>query len=229
MKIRDFTVCLVTLLLATVSGAHVVDNNLTEIVIVLDRSGSMETIASDMTGGFNSFVVDQKKANGDCMMTLVQFDTKYETVYSGKSIRDVPDLKLNPRGSTALLDAIGRTIVDTQERLDGMSDPPGRVIFVVITDGLENSSSEYQKSRINELIEERDGKWQFVFLGANQDAIQEGAVYGVSYGGSLTWDATSTGIDLMWDNLSTGVSNLTNSGATTTDTFFETDIQETGD
>lgn len=226
MKLRDFTACLTVLLLSVGASAHVVDNNLTEIVIVLDRSGSMENIASDMTGGFNSFVEDQKQTNGDCMMTLVQFDTEYETVYSGKSIRDVPGLKLNPRGNTALLDAIGRTIIETQERLDEMAEPPGRVIFVVITDGLENSSYEYQKSRINELIEERDGKWQFVFLGANQDAIQEAGSISIIPTSSLTWDATTSGIDSMWTDVTNSVNTLINSGDVTTGTFFETDIQE---
>lgn len=158
------------------------NSNLTDLTIVLDRSGSMQACRADAEGGLNAFVEKQKKEPGQCWFTLVQFDTEYEFVHRAKNIHDVPPHKLQPRGSTALLDAVGRAIVETGVRLRDMAehDRPGLVIMVVITDGQENSSHEYTKAKIKEMIEHQTNvyKWQFTFLGANQDAFAEAGAMG---------------------------------------------------
>lgn len=115
------------------------DQTHTEIVIVLDRSGSMQNIRSDMEGGLNRFFEEQKAEPGRCSVTLTQFDDEYEITYSGKDLREVPQVVLVPRGGTALLDALGRTINEVDQRLTDTPerDSPDRVIFVIVTDGEE--------------------------------------------------------------------------------------------
>lgn len=162
------------------------DKNKTEIVVVLDRSGSMAGIASDMRGGFDTFIAEQKKIPGECSVSLIQFDDHYEVVYQGKPIEAVPPLKLDPRGSTALLDAIGRTINDTGVRLAKLPEAlrPGKVAVVIITDGHENASREYTKAQIETMINVQRGTfaWEFFFLGAQQDAIAVAKSYGIPQG-----------------------------------------------
>lgn len=157
--------------------------DLTDITVVLDRSGSMETIRADAEGGLHNFVEDQKKLPGEALYSLVQFDTSYEFVHKGVPINDVQRHKLVPRGSTALLDAVGRAIVETGERLNGIAEDqrPGLVVFVIITDGEENSSREYSLAQLKKMIETQQSiyKWQFTFLGANQDAFAEAGGMGI--------------------------------------------------
>ena len=144
-------------------------SDLTDITLVVDRSGSMEKIREDAEGGVNTFIQEQAKHPGEALLTLVQFDTEYEFVHRGMPIKQVPPYTLVPRGNTALLDAVGRAINETGERLAKMAeeDRPGLVVFVITTDGLENSSKEFSKAQIKELIERQQSayKWQFIFLG----------------------------------------------------------------
>ena len=148
-------------------------SDLTDITLVVDRSGSMEQVREDAEGGVNSFIEQQVKEPGEALLTLVQFDTEYEFVHKGVPITEVPRYQLVPRGMTALLDAVGRAINETGERLAKMDDRdrPGLVVFVVMTDGLENSSKEFSKSDVKAMIERQQDKynWHFTFLGANQD------------------------------------------------------------
>jgi hypothetical protein len=157
--------------------------DLTDITLVIDRSGSMEEIRSDAEGGVNAFIREQAKQPGEALLTLVQFDTEYEFVHRGIPIKRVRDYKLVPRGSTALLDAVGKAINEAGDRLAKMpeQDRPGLVIFVIVTDGQENSSKEFSKARIKEMIDEQQKKydWQFTFLGANQDAFAEAGGIGI--------------------------------------------------
>lgn len=162
--------------------------DLTDITLVVDRSGSMHEIQSDAEGGINAFIADQAKEPGEVLLTLVQFDTEYEFVHRGVPASEVPRYRLVPRGSTALLDAVGRAIHDTGDRLSKMPEPerPSLVIFVVMTDGLENSSKEFKKSHIKVMIErqQKEYDWQFTFLGANQDAFAEAADLGIGSAGA---------------------------------------------
>jgi hypothetical protein len=184
-------------------------NDLTDINIVLDRSGSMEVVRTDTIGGFNTFLQSQKEAPGEATLTLAQFDDQYEIVYGGKNIQDVPPLTAKtfvPRGSTALLDAIGRTINATGSRLEAMPEDerPGRVLFVILTDGQENASREFKKDQINKMIEDQTDiyQWDFVFLGANQDAIQEGSGMGFMAGNSMTYSVSASGVSAAYSSLS---------------------------
>ena len=157
--------------------------DLTDITLVVDRSGSMQERRADAQGGVNAFVQKQSIEPGEALLTLVQFDTEYEIVHSGVPIQDVPEYSLEPRGATALLDAVGRAINETGNRLGAMEEAsrPGLVIFVITTDGLENSSREFTKKQIKEMIEHQQEKygWNFTFLGANQDAFEEAGGLGI--------------------------------------------------
>jgi len=160
---------------------------LTDITMVIDRSGLMQSIRTDAEGGITSFIEQQKVKPGEAMLTLVHFDTEYEFVHSGTRIKQVPAFALVPRGSTALLDAVGRAINETGARLAAMDDAdrPGLVVFVIVTDGQENASREFERDKIREMIEHRQSayKWQFTFLAANQDAFAEGASMGIAQDG----------------------------------------------
>lgn len=171
--------------------------DLTEIVVVLDRSGSMATIRGDMEGGFNSFIADQRKLPGSCAVTLVQFDSDYELVYSGKPLADVPPLSLEPRGSTALLEAICKTIAATGGRLSALPDEerPERVLFVVISDGEENASAEiYSRQRVLEMVKRQTEiySWQFVYFGADQDALAVAGKMGIHVATNFAANAAGT-------------------------------------
>jgi Mg-chelatase subunit ChlD len=169
------------------------NTNLTDITLVVDRSGSMEAIRTDAEGGVNTFLTDQAAQPGEALVTLVHFDTQYEFVHKGVPVKDVPRYQLVPRGSTALLDAIGRAINETGERLALMAetDRPALVVFVVMTDGQENSSQEFTKAQIKKMIEHQQSvyNWQFTFLGANQDSFAEAGSMGMAAAGVANFTA----------------------------------------
>lgn len=165
--------------------------NQTFIHVILDKSGSMESCRADTIGGFNSFVKKQKEIKADsAFLSLYQFDHEYFINYQNKKIEQVEELTyetFEPNGQTALLDAIGKTITPIQH--------PGEsyVIIVIITDGQENSSQEFSKSTINDLIQKKkELGWEFVFLGANQDAIQEASTLGICGNSALTYDTNNS-------------------------------------
>jgi hypothetical protein len=163
----------------------------THIAVLLDRSGSMQSIKSDTEGGFDAFIAEQRKHPGRCDVTLAQFDDAYQEVYVAQPLASVPALDLRPRGTTALLDAVGRLITTTGERLAAMpeDDRPGAVIVVIMTDGLENASHEFTVDSIKKMITEQTETygWNFVYLGANQDAISVAAGLGVEAGQAMTY------------------------------------------
>jgi hypothetical protein len=166
----------------------------TDITVILDKSGSMEVRRSDAIGGFNALVDDQKVQPGVAALSLVQFDTSYEVTFTEKAPTDVPALTMEtytPSGGTALLDAMGKTIGATGRRLAAMreADRPQKVIVVIITDGEENSSREFTYPQVNEMIgHQRDVyKWEFIFVGTNQDAIASASKIGIAPGSALTY------------------------------------------
>lgn len=182
--------------------------NLTDISIVLDRSGSMESVRTDTIGGFNTFLKKQKEFPGEANLTLAQFDDQYEIVHNGKNIKDVPELTAEtfvPRGWTALLDAIGRTINATGERLSVLpeGERPSKVIFVIMTDGLENRSVEFTREKISEMIKHQTKtyQWDFVYLGANQDAIKVGTSFGMGKWNTMSYAANKIGTKLAFDSV----------------------------
>lgn len=174
---------------------------LSEIICIIDRSGSMGRIKSDAIGGFNSFIKEQKKLPGEANLTYIQFNTEYDVVHENKPLKDVNPIDDNifiPRGSTALLDAIGKTVDNTGRRLANMPEKnrPEKVIIAILTDGEENSSTQYNLSKIKEMISHQKEKysWGFIFLGANQDAFAEAAKIGIEAKDSFNFAATGQGI-----------------------------------
>jgi hypothetical protein len=174
--------------------------NKADITIILDRSGSMESVRSDTIGGFNHFLETQQKADGEAVLSLVQFDDQYEIVYLDKNIKSadkLSDATFQPRGMTALYDAIGRTINSVGQRLAALpeTERPDKVLFVIMTDGFENSSREFQAAKIGEMINhQRDNyKWEFMFIGANQDAVLSAQEIGIPAQAALTYAANSAG------------------------------------
>lgn len=167
------------------------DSTLTHLYFLLDRSGSMQSIKSDTEGGFAAFIVEQRAADGECRVTLAQFDDSYEVVYDARPVADVPALDLRPRGSTALLDAIGRLVTDSGQDLAARPEEerPGTVIVAIMTDGLENASREWTHPAIKALVEQQTAQfgWQFLYLGADQDAIEVGASLGVARDHAITY------------------------------------------
>lgn len=171
--------------------------DLTAIALLVDRSGSMHTVKEDAEGAIAAFIEAQRAVPGRCLVRLADFDDKYRDVYPMTPIADVPPYKLEPRGSTALLDAIGRLVTGLGEELAAMpeDDRPGKVIVVVQTDGLENQSHEWTHEGIKSLItQQRDVfAWDFVFLGAGPDAIQTAQSYGFLAGSSIAYTASKEG------------------------------------
>src|SRR5262245_38340027 len=145
--------------------------NSTDITVVLDRSGSMGALVDDTVHGFNHFVRVQQQVPGGAVLTLVEFSTECQTIHRATPIGEVPPLVFHPGGGTALLDAVGQTIGDTAQRLTALDEAerPPQVLFVIITDGEENSSRRFSRQAVLDLIQEKQAEgWQFVFLGANQ-------------------------------------------------------------
>ena len=176
----------------------------TEIVVVLDRSGSMMSIRQATVEGFNKFLSEQQNSEGEAFISLVQFDDRYEVNYTGIPVKDATPLILGenfvPRGSTSLLDAIGKTIEELKTDRD--------VIFVIITDGEENTSKTYKREAINNMIENltKEEGWKFLFLAANQDAIATGAGLGISAGNSMSYAATGDNTMNAWNSISANTS-----------------------
>lgn len=178
------------------------NNNLTELIFVLDRSGSMEHLTEETIGGFNSLIKKQKDDTaGDVYVTTVLFDDRYEILHDHLDIRDIPRLtgkEYYARGCTALLDAVGRTIDNIGERLSAAdeSDRPGKILFVITTDGYENASRDYTKKKVKEMItlQQETYNWKFLFLGADIDAVGEADSIGIRSAGACMPTATSAGV-----------------------------------
>lgn len=181
----------------------------TKIVFVVDRSGSMSSIANDIIGGYNTFIADQKALkHGTCDVSFYQFDTEYDTVYENTPIDFVKELDSKtfvPRGGTALYDAVGRTIENVGKTLASLKEEerPDKILFIILTDGEENSSKLYKSDQVKAMIEHQDTnyKWQFTYIGANQNAWATGQSMGVKYASSLTYNATSGGTKAMFASL----------------------------
>lgn len=184
-------------------------SDFTAIQMLGDRSGSMADIQKDAEGGIRTFIDDQRKVPGKCTLRYSQFDTLYEVVYPSTPIESAPYPTIKPRGGTALLDAWGRAIVEFGEELAALPEDerPGQVIFVVVTDGEENSSIEWDRNRLFEEVKKQTDQfgWTFLFLAANQDAAAEGAKYGVSANHSLDFNPTGQSVNSSYAAASASV------------------------
>lgn len=189
--------------------------NFTSISIILDRSGSMGSIREATISGFNKFLEGQKNANlGECVVSLHQFDHEYKTDYLCVPIHAVKELTASdfePRGSTSLLDAIGKTCNELGKRLSLMpeSERPDTVIVAIMTDGEENASKEFNIYNINQIISEQTNvySWEFVFLGANQDAIAAASNLGINSKNAMTYSSTNMGTELAFTSMSDGIAH----------------------
>lgn len=195
------------------------NNNLTEIIFLLDRSGSMSGLESDTIGGFSSFVAAQSKL-GDTRLTTVLFDDKYEILHNGINAKDVflTHREYFTRGATALLDAVGKTILDVGLRLSGTpeAERPHKVIFVITTDGQENSSREFSYDKVNQMIShQRDVyHWEFIFMGANIDVAKESSRLGINPAHAMQYDASDEGTQLMYSRVNAMVCEMRSSYGT---------------
>jgi hypothetical protein len=187
----------------TTTTETVVTDEKTHIICVLDRSGSMSSIMSDSIGGFNTFLKQQRELPDEATITVALFDDKYELLYDNvdiKEVNDITDKDWYPRGTTALYDAIGKTINNDKALIKKMNkkDRPNKVLVCVVTDGYENASREFQIDDIKKLIKDCENQdWNFIYLAANQDAFDVGTGFGISGANTFTYTATAGGVDNM--------------------------------
>jgi uncharacterized protein YegL len=188
------------------------NKNLTEIIFLLDRSGSMGGLESDTIGGFNGFIDRQCKQKGETRLTAVLFDDQTEILWNGIDANHarLTDEEYYVRGCTALLDAVGKTISEAGRRLSQTEEgeKPGKVIFVITTDGMENASQEYTYEKVKRMIEHQKEKysWEFIFMGANIDAAEEAESLGISKEDSFSFEASNHGVVKMYDMVCDAVS-----------------------
>ena len=185
------------------------------IHFILDRSGSMWETLNDTIGGFNSFINSQKKQidSGEqkCLMSLYQFDHEYDILYKNKDIEEVDELNKNtfvPRGQTALIDAIGRTISEISVEINNekSNERENKIIVVILTDGMENCSIEFKHRKVMDLIKKKEKQgWQFVFLAANQDAIETAGNLGINRKSAMTYSQTPQNVRACFNGLSEAV------------------------
>lgn len=169
-----------------------------ELVMVLDKSGSMSGLESDTIGGFNAMIEKEKKLDAKVNVTTVLFSDEIDTIYDRKDIRSVKPLtdeEYEVGGSTALLDAVGSTILKVA-RTEGIENKGTKVVFVIITDGMENASEEFTQAKVKRMISDKQEKsgWDFIYLGANIDAAKEAGNIGVNKKNAVTYRNTGSGV-----------------------------------
>jgi uncharacterized protein YegL len=183
------------------------DSSYVHYVLIIDRSGSMNSIQQETQNGIKVFVEDQRKLTGiKATLSLYQFDHQHDKVHSFTKLADVPAYHLYPRGSTALLDAIGFALTQEGEHLSAMIETsrPGKVIVVIATDGQENFSKEYTRDQIKKMITTQQDQygWQFTYIGANQDSFAEARSIGLHYNTVMDYNATTRGTQSAWRGVS---------------------------
>ena len=189
------------------------NRNLTELIFILDRSGSMSGLEADTIGGYNSLMEKQKNEQGEATITTVLFDDRYEMIHDHADIRKVKPIDNKTyyaRGSTALLDAIGKTInhVGNRHKFAPDHEVPGRTMVVIITDGYENASREFSLDKVKNMIEHQKEvySWEFLFLGANIDAVETARQFGINTDRAATYCADSIGTKTNFEAVSETVS-----------------------
>jgi hypothetical protein len=189
-----------------------VGKDVTEIICIIDRSGSMESIRSDAIGGFNRFLADQQEPKDPARLTMVLFDNQYDIIYNGIDIHSIPLLTNKtfvPRGTTALLDAIGKTLNTVSARLADIpaEDRPEKVIVAILTDGYENASREFSLPVIREMISHytTDLKWDFIYLAATQDAFSDAQKIGISADYAIRFESDKAGINASYNSISKAI------------------------
>ncbi len=187
-------------------------NNVTELVFILDRSGSMSGLEKDTIGGFNSMIEKQKKEDGLCYVSTLLFDDKCEVLHDRVKLGDVPVMTEDDyyvRGSTALLDALGGAIkhIGNIHKYARSEDVPEKTLFVITTDGMENASRKYTSERVKQMIERQQKKygWEFIFIGANIDAVTTAKSYGIAPERAVNYTADSRGTNALFSSVGKAV------------------------
>lgn len=195
------------------------NQNLTEIIFILDRSGSMWGIKEDAIGGFNSMMEEQRKIDGDANVTLVLFDHEVEFVSDGVDINEVKDLTNEtyvPDGLTAMYDAVGLAVSRVGKRLSETpeNERPAKVIVAVMTDGMENASKEYTSNRVQEMVKHQTDvySWQFMFLGANIDSVSTAKTIGIKGSLAGNFTASSDGVSSAYMRTNSMMSSYRSTG-----------------
>ena len=193
----------------------ILKSNLTELVFILDKSGSMAGLEADTIGGFNAMLMKQQKAEGEAFVTTVLFNHLYELIHDRINVRGISPITKKDYevgGTTALLDAIGFTIqkmINVQKRTSE-DERAEKVLFVITTDGMENASREYTIDKIRKMVQHQKEKygWEFMFLGANIDAISTAAQFGINKDFAVDYHADDTGMQLNYEAVNEAVTNL---------------------
>ncbi len=213
------------------------NSNLTEIVFILDRSGSMAGLEDDTIGGFNAMVEKQKKEEGDALLSAVLFDNKSEVIYDRVNIQKIEpmtDRQYFVRGSTALLDAIGGAVhhIANVHKYAREEDRPAKTIFVITTDGLENASRQYTYSEVQKMVQHEQEKhgWEFLFLGASMDAISAARSFGIRANRAVRYNSDSVGTRKNYDVVSKTIGSVRRGKAVAEDWCAEiaADFEERG-
>ena len=190
-------------------------NNVTELVFILDRSGSMHGMERDTVGGFNSMIANQKKLQGKAYVSTLLFDGECKVLHDRMDLQKIAPMKLSdftPRGCTALMDALGGAIhhMGNVHKYARKEDVPERTMFVVITDGMENASQRYSADKVRQMIRRQKEKygWEFLFLGANIDAVETARRYGIEEDRAVTYKADPAGTRLNYEVLDEAVGSI---------------------
>lgn len=190
-------------------------NNTTELVFILDRSGSMSGLESDTIGGFNALIEKQKKQDGKCYVSTVLFDNVSEVIHDRVSLETIEPMTEKDyyvRGSTALIDAIGGAIhhIGNIHKYARPEDVPEHTMFVITSDGMENASHQYSSDTVKKMIERQKEKydWEFLFIGANIDAVETAGRFGIGADRAVNYRADSQGTQVLYDTVSETVCNM---------------------
>lgn len=190
-------------------------NNVTELVFILDRSGSMSGLEADTIGGFNAMIEKQKKQKGECYVSTVLFDGVSEVLHDRvrlSEIKPMTDKDYTVRGCTALIDALGGAIhhIGNIHKYARPEDVPENTMFVITTDGMENASRKYSSEKVKAMIEHEKQKygWEFLFIGANIDAVETAARYGIGADRAVNYNADKKGTSIVYDTVATAVCNV---------------------
>ncbi|MBR5273207.1 MAG: VWA domain-containing protein [Clostridia bacterium] len=190
------------------------ENISTELVFILDRSGSMGGLESDTIGGFNAMIEKQKKIDGKCFVTTILFDNVAETIHDRVDLDDVPQMTEDDyyvRGCTALIDALGGAIehIEKVHKYIRKEDVPQNTLFVITTDGQENASNIYTSKKVKKMVEKKKEEcgWEFLFIGANIDAVETAKTYGISPDRAANYHADKKGTRVVYDAVATAVTH----------------------
>ncbi len=199
-------------------------NNITELVFILDRSGSMAGLESDTIGGFNAMIEKQKKQEGVCFVSTVLFDNESEVLHDRVKLSEIKPMTSKDytvRGCTALIDALGDAIhhIGNVHKYARPEDVPEHTMFVITTDGMENASRRYSSEKVKAMIERQKEKygWEFLFIGANIDAVETAAQYGIGADRAVNYNADKEGTSIIYESVSNAVCKMRANARLTSD------------